>query len=91
MQQVRDCIFLLANALGDPWKQVSKEAAAGMVLVVLAKNAELRQYLNGKGWRLVLNFVNSNPDLARNLSPRTLGEIFTYQAEMRPLPAVPRL
>jgi hypothetical protein len=51
-----------------------------MVLVVLAKNIELKNYLNNNGWKLVLSFVRTNPKLARDISPRTLRQIFAYQA-----------
>ena len=80
VKQIKDCIFLLANGLGETWKSASKEAAAGMVLVVLAKNIELRNYLNNNGWKLVLSFVRANPKIAKDISPRTMGEIFAYQA-----------
>jgi hypothetical protein len=79
-KQIKDCIVLLANGLGESWKSASKEAAAGMVLVALAKNDALKNYLNNNGWNLVLNFVHSNPKIAKAISPRTMGEIFSYQA-----------
>ena len=79
-KQIMDCIYLLANGLGETWKSASKEAAAGMVLVALAKNIELRNYLNSNGWQLVLSFIRANPKIAKNISPRTMGEIFAYQA-----------
>jgi hypothetical protein len=79
-KQIRDCIYLLANGLGETWKMASKEAAAGMVLVALAKNIELSNYLNNTGWKLVLSFVYANPTIAKDISPRTMGEIFAYQA-----------
>lgn len=78
-KQIMDCIFLLANGLGETWKSASKEAAAGMVLIALAKNAELKSYLNSNGWKLVVSFVRSNPNIAKNLSPRIMSEIFSYQ------------
>jgi len=71
---------LLANGLGETWKTASKESAAGMVLVVLAKNIELKNYLNSNGWKLVMSFVRTNPKIARDISPQTLGQIFAYQA-----------
>jgi len=80
VKQIMDCIYLLANGLGETWKTASKESAAGMVLVVLAKNIELKKYLNENGWKLVLSFVRSNPKIARDISPRTMSEIFAYQA-----------
>ncbi len=79
-KQIKDCIVLLANGLGETWKSASKEAAAGMVLVALAKNDALKNYLNHNGWNLVLTFVHANPKIAKAISPRTMGEIFSYQA-----------
>jgi hypothetical protein len=79
IQQIRDCIFLLANATGETWKTASKEAAAGKALIVLAKNAELKNCLNRKGWKLVVSFITTNPEIARDISPRTMGQIFSYQ------------
>ena len=88
-KQIMDCIYLLANGLGETWKSASKEAAAGMVLIALAKNAELKSYLNNNGWKLVVSFVRSNPNIAKALSPRTMSEIFSYQQTARlPMPAV---
>jgi len=80
VKQIMDCIYLLANGLGETWKTASKESAAGMVLVVLAKNIELKNYLNSNGWKLVMSFVRTNPKIARDISPQTLGQIFAYQA-----------
>ena len=82
-KQIMDCILFLANGLGETWKSASKEAAAGMVLVVLAKNAELKNFLNSNGWNLVVSFVRANPHIAKDLSPRTMGEIFSYQQAIR--------
>jgi hypothetical protein len=79
VKEIADCVFLMANATGDAWKSASKEAAAGMVLIVLARNTELKTYLNATGWKLVLSFVKSSPTIAKSLSPRTMGEIFSYQ------------
>ena len=76
---IMDSLQLLAGALGDSWQRVSREAAAGMVLVSLAKNASLASYLNATGWQLVMAFIGDHPDLARNLSPRALAEIGTYR------------
>jgi hypothetical protein len=83
IKEIADCVFLLANNTGEAWKSASKEAAAGMVLIVLAKNFELKNYLNATGWNLVLSFVKSSPDIAKDLSPRTIGEIFSYQVAAR--------
>ena len=83
IKEIADCVFLLANNTGEAWKSASKEAAAGMVLIVLAKNSDLKNYLNATGWKLVLSFVKSSPDIAKDLSPRTIGEIFSYQLAAR--------
>jgi len=83
IKEITDCVFLLAHNTGEAWKSASKEAAAGMVLIVLAKNFELKNYLNATGWNLVLSFVKSSPDIARGLSPRTIDEIFSYQLAAR--------
>ena len=82
-RQIKDCIYLLAVGLGETWKTASKESAAGMVLVAMAKNIELKNYLNNNGWKLVLCFVHANPGIAKNISPRTMGEIFAYQSSAR--------
>ena len=86
VQQVRDCVFLLRNALGETWKLASSEAAAGMALLTMARDIRLHRYLNRRGWTLVLSFVNTNPEMASRLSPRTIGEIFRYR-EALPAPA----
>ena len=72
---------LLAGALGESWKQLSCEAAAGMVLVALAKDSKLQSYLNDKGWELVLTFVGEQPEFTRHLSPRALRDVGAYQAK----------
>jgi hypothetical protein len=83
INEISGHIFLLRQAIGETWKSTSKEAAAGMALVILAKNVELKNFLNPTGWKLVISFVISCPDVAKNLSPRTIGEIFSYQAAVR--------
>ena len=83
IKEIADCVFLLANNTGEAWKNASKEAAAGMALIVLARNSELKNYLNATGWKLVVSFVKSSPDIARDISPRTMGEIFSYQLAAR--------
>jgi hypothetical protein len=72
---------LIAGALGDSWKQLSCEAAAGMVLVALAKDSKLQSCLNDRGWELVLTFVGERPELVRHLSPRALADVDAYQAK----------
>jgi hypothetical protein len=37
--------FFLANGLGAAWKAASKKAVAGMALIALAKDAELKSLL----------------------------------------------
>ena len=54
---------------------MTRETAAGMVLVVLAKNVRLRDYINAAGWDLVLNLIKTNPELADDIAPKTLTEI----------------
>ena len=83
INQILDCVFLLKNATGEAWKRTNRETVAGMVLVVLAKNVELKNYLNATGWKLVLSFVKSSPDIARSISPRAMGEILSYQVATR--------
>lgn len=90
-KQMMDCIYFLTNGLGEPWKSASKEAVAAMALIALAKNTELKNslntllnsLLNSNGWKLVLSSVCSNSYIAKNLSPRTMGEIFSYQQAVR--------
>ena len=79
-KEIADCVFLLAEVSGETWTNASKEAAAGMTLIALARNVNLGNYLNATGWKLVISFVKSSPEIARSLSPRTLGEIFSYQS-----------
>ena len=81
-KEIRDCIFILANAMGDSWKNASKEAAAGMVLIALAKNKALKSLLNSCGWSLVLSLVKSNPGIKRDISALTRAEIDFYQSGM---------
>jgi hypothetical protein len=74
------CLDLLAGALGRNWYRASREAAAGMVLVMLAKEAKLGDYVNDLGWNLVLTFVGENAEIVRYLSPRAMTEISARQA-----------
>jgi len=57
-----------------------REAAVGMVLVVLVKNARLKDYVNTIGWDLVLNLIKTNPEIAGDIAPGALTEINMYQA-----------
>jgi hypothetical protein len=79
-KEIRDCIYLLENAMGDTWKSTSKHAAAGMVLMALAKNSSLARFLNSCGWFLVLNLVQSTPRITRDLPSGKRAEIHSYQA-----------
>jgi hypothetical protein len=79
-EAITDSLELFCGSLGDSWDEVSPEAAAGMVLVALAKNSSLAHYVNACGWRLVLAFVGDQPDLVRYVSPRAMADIGTYRA-----------
>jgi len=81
MKEIMDCIFLVADVTRETWKYVSKEVAAGMVLVILLKDTMLKNYLNAAGWDLVLTFIKSNPKIAKDISQRTWAEINSYQAD----------
>ena len=77
---IMDSLELFSGALGDSWSEVSREAAAGMVLVALAKNASLGSYVNATGWQLVLAFIGDHPQLVRYVSPRAIADIGAYRA-----------
>jgi len=79
-KEIRDIIYLLECALGDTWKNTTRQAAAGMVLMSLAKNRALDQVLNTSGWNLVLFLVQSTPRITLNISSRKRAEIHNYQA-----------
>ncbi len=79
-EEILDCVFLVADVMRETWQTMTREIAAGMVLVVLAKNVKLRDYINADGWDLVLNLIKTNPELASNIAPETLAEINLYQA-----------
>ncbi|MCP4874556.1 MAG: hypothetical protein GY896_03650 [Gammaproteobacteria bacterium] len=81
MKEIMNCIFLVADGTRETWKYVSKEAAAGMVLVILLKDTMLENYLNAAGWDLVLTFVKSNPKIAKDISQRTWAEINSYRVD----------
>ncbi len=76
---ILDSLQLFSGALGDSWREVSREAAAGMVLVALAKNSSLRHTVNATGWKLVLAFVGDHPELFRFVSPRAIADICAYR------------
>jgi len=79
-EEILDCVFLVADIMRETWQTMSRETAAGMVLVVLAKNARLKDYVNTIGWDLVLNLIKTNPEIADDIAPGTLAEINMYQA-----------
>ncbi len=79
-KEILDCEFLVADVMREKWKTMTKETAAGMVLVVLAKNAMLKDYINAAGWELASNLIKTNPELAKDIAPGTLAEISLYQA-----------
>ncbi|MCZ6798189.1 MAG: hypothetical protein O7D36_09590 [Gammaproteobacteria bacterium] len=78
-EEILDCVFIVADVMRETWQTMTRETAAGMVLVVLAKNARLKDYLNAAGWDLVLTLINTNPELADDMAPGTLTEINLYQ------------
>jgi len=77
---IMDSLQLFSGALGDSWHEVSREAAAGMVLLALAKNSSLEHYVNATGWNLVLAFAGDHPELFRFVSPRAVADIGAYRA-----------
>jgi len=79
-EEILDCVFLVADIMRETWQTMSRETAAGMVLVVLAKNARLKDYVNTIGWDLVLNLIKTNPEIADDIAPGALAEINMYQA-----------
>ena len=78
-KEILDCEFLVADVMRENWKIISKETAAGIVLVVLAKNALLKEFINTAGWELVSNLVKANPEFAKDMAAGTLAEISSYQ------------
>jgi hypothetical protein len=78
-EEILDCVFIVADVMRETWQTMTRETAAGMVLVVLAKNARLKDYLNAAGWDLVLTLINTNPELTDDMAPGTLTEINLYQ------------
>ncbi len=79
-EEILDCVFLVADVMRETWQTMTRETAAGMVLVILAKNARLKDYINAAGWDLVLNLIKTNPELAIDMAPETLAEINLYRA-----------
>ena len=81
-KEIRDIIYLLECALGETWDNTTRQAAAGMVLMSLAKNRALNQVLNSSGWNLVLTLLQSTPRIERDISSGRRAEIHHYQASM---------
>jgi len=81
-KEIRDTIYLLECSLGDTWKNTTRQAAAGMVLMSLARNRALRQILNSSGWNLVLTLVQSIPNFERGISSGRRAEIYQYQSSL---------
>ena len=79
-KEILDCVFLVADVMREKWRSMTREPAAGIVLVVLAKNSTLKDYINASGWVLVSNLIKSNPEFAKDMAPGTLAEINSYQA-----------
>ena len=77
---IMDCQALLTDALGPSWQATSREAAAGLILVRLAKDAALEDYLNDFGWDLVLTAVGDHSRLVTQVSPRAMADIHAWQS-----------
>ena len=71
---------LLADALGRSWQRASREAAAGMVLVWLARQSELDDYVNERGWELILTSVGDHSRIVMDISPRAMPDLRAWQA-----------
>jgi len=79
-EEILDCVFLVADVMREKWKSMTRETAAGIVLVALAKNAMLKDYVNATGWALVSNLIKTNPEFAKDMAAGTIMEINSYQA-----------
>jgi len=79
-KEILDCVFLVADVMREKWKTMTRETTAGIVLVVLAKNAMLKDYINATGWALVSNLIKTNPEFAKDIAAGTLAEINSYRA-----------
>ena len=77
---IMECQALLEEALGESWHRASREAAAGMVLVRLAKDSALDEVINDRGWDLVLTFVGDHSRLVAQISPRAMQDIHAWQS-----------
>lgn len=78
-KEILDCVFLVADVMREKWKSMTRETAAGIVLVALAKNAMLKDYINSAGWDLVSNLIKTNPEFAKDIAAGTLAEINSYR------------
>ncbi len=78
-KEILNCVFLVADIMREKWKTMTKESAAGIVLVVLAKNVLLKDYINATGWALVSNLIKTNPEIAKDIAAGALTEISSYQ------------
>jgi len=74
-RNISNTMHLLAGALGDSFDSLHPRAAAGMVLLALAKNSTLGRCLNDSGWALVIALLDEHPEIAARLSPGTSLEI----------------
>ena len=83
---VSNSIHLLAGSLGDAWTARGLQAAAGMVLLALAKNDSLDAYLNDCGWELVSACLGAYPGLTSSLSPQTLLDFHNRRRACEPNP-----
>jgi hypothetical protein len=79
-KEILDCVFLVADVMREKWKSMTRETAAGVVLIVLAKNAMLKDYINVTGWALVSDLIKKNPEFAKDMAAGTITEIKSYQA-----------
>ena len=77
---IMQCHDLLSDALGQSWQRASREAAAGMVLVLLARESELDDFFNDRGWEMVLTSVGDHSRMVMDISPRTMSDIRAWQA-----------
>ena len=77
---IMQCHDLLSDALGQSWQRASREAAAGMVLVRLARDSELDDFVNERGWEMVLTSVGDHSRTIMDISPRAMSDLRAWQA-----------
>jgi Mn-dependent DtxR family transcriptional regulator len=75
-----ECQDFLAEALGESWHRASREAAAGLVLLRLAREAVLDDYLTDRGWDSVLTCVGDHSQIVRFVSARAMSDIHAWQS-----------